>query len=210
MIPNFQKKNKAWSDESGIEIPANRVSKVEKVKEEQSEKVYKQAVKAEKVLAELFDLIATANETVCHEINAENKLLNKSIKPTKGNHTWYNFDRTLKIECAIQEGIRFDEAKISAARELFDKFIERNVQGTDEIVRQLINSAFANTKGGLDSKKVLSLLKFRSKIKDKQFLSALDLIQDSISRPNSKRYYRVWVKNEEGEYKNIDLNFSSL
>lgn len=209
MKPTFQKSS-IWTDESGIEIPVNRISKAENLRERLSEKVLKAAMKVNEQLYNLKAIISNANDAVMREIAKENRHLEKATRWGKGNHTWYNFDRSVKIEVNINEMIRFDEAKISAARELFDNFIDRNVTGTDDIVRQLINSAFSNTKGGLDSKKVLSLLKYRTRIKDKSFHAALDLIEQSISRPDSKKYYRVWVKNEEGQYENVDLNFSSI
>lgn len=208
--PNIQKNGHSWIDEVGLEIPFNRLNKVEITKEMYAGKIYKEACKINKSLQAFMAMIAFANEEVNKAIDKENQALNKKCKQTKGNFTWFNFDRSIKIEVNVNETVKFDEAKIATARELFDSFIDKNVQGTDDIVRQLINTAFANTRGGLDSKKVLSLLKYRTKIKDKQFQAALDLIQDSISRPSSKRYFRVWVKNEEGAYENIELNFSSI
>lgn len=204
--PNIQKAGKAWIDEIGIEIPFNRILKSEKLKEQLSGSLFKQALKINSLLLAFKEAIERAVLEVRELLISEEKL----HKNSKGNFTWYNFDRSIKIEVNVNETIRFDEGMIASARELFDSFISKNVQGTDDIVRQLINTAFANTKGGLDSKKVLSLLKYRTKIKDKQFQQALDLIQDSISRPTSKRYFRVWVKNEDGQYENIELNFSSI
>lgn len=208
--PITQKAGQAWTDETGVSVPFNRISGVEIVKEQYSAKLLKEAITINSRLQSFMEMITDANEKLNSVIDAENKKLDKKVKPTKGNFTWFNFDRSIKVEVSIQESIKFDDAKIASAREKFDAFIERNVQGTDDIVRQLINSAFANTRGGLDPKKVLSLLKFRSKIKDKGFQTALDLIEESISRPTSKRYFRVWCKGEDGQYQNIDLNFSSI
>lgn len=144
------------------------------------------------------------------QINEETYKDKKIPKKWKGNFTFYNFDRSLKVEVNVNETIQFDEALIAAARECLDSFITKNVQGTDEVVRTLINSAFHNTKGGLDSKKVLSLLKYRQKIKAGEFQKALNLIEESISRPSSKKYFRVWAKDADGKYQNVDLNFSSI
>ncbi|MES1223351.1 MAG: DUF3164 family protein, partial [Bacteroidota bacterium] len=179
-------------------------------KELHSGKILKEALKINGYLNSLNAMINAANVDINKTIDLENKASGKTLKPTKGNFTWYNFDKSVKVEVSINETIKFDESKIASAREKLDAFITKNVQGTDDIVRQLINSAFANTKGGLDSKKVMSLLKYRSKIKDKGFQAALDLIEDSITRPSSKRYFRVWAKDESNQYKNIDLNFSSI
>lgn len=208
-MANFQNSN-VWIDESGIEIPVNRISKTENLREKQSKKIFESALKLNKQLNDFGAMIQSATQTVLTAQANENKYMGKALRNHKGNFTWYNFDRSVKIEVNINEMIRFDEAKISAARELFDDFIDRNVTGTDDIVRQLINSAFSNTKGGLDSKRVLSLLKYRTRIKDKAFHAALDLIEESISRPDSRKYYRVWQKNDQGHYENIDLNFSSV
>jgi hypothetical protein len=38
----------------------------------------------------------------------------------------------------------------------------------------------------------------------------MTLIDESISRPKSKSYHKIWLKNEEGKYEAIELNFSSL
>ncbi|MBS0647363.1 MAG: DUF3164 family protein [Verrucomicrobia bacterium] len=202
----LQKANEPWTDESGIPIPFDRISKMEKLKERLSGKILKRAIKINEALNEFKAEIDSALQSISEALIEENKL----PKNTKGNFTWYNFDRSIKIEVNVNETIRFDDALIAAAREQLDDFISRNVTGTDELIRELINSAFQNTKGGLDSKKVMSLMKYRTRIKDAAFQKALDLIQKSISNPSSKKYFRVWVKDENGQYQNIDLNFSSI
>lgn len=208
--PVFQKSGKAWTDEMNIAVPFNRVSKLEITKERLAERITKQAVKVHEQLVDLYKLLADCVSQINQAIDEDASKKQKALKPTKGNYTWYNFDRSVKIEVDVHEMLQFDSAKISSAREKFDRFIEKNVQGTDDIVRQLINSAFVNTRGGLDSKKVLSLLKYRTKIKDRQFQEALNLIEESISRPSSKRYFRVWVKDDAGAYKNVNLNFNTI
>ncbi|HEY9362177.1 MAG TPA: DUF3164 family protein [Chitinophagaceae bacterium] len=204
--PNIQKTAKTWTDEAGIPVPFNRLSKSEKLKEQIAGNLLKQALKINCSLSVFKTDIDSALLQIRESLIAEDKLHKKS----KGNFTWYNFDRSVKVELNINETIRFDEGMIAAARELLDAFITKNVQGTDEVVRELINSAFQNTKGGLDSKKVLSLMKYRTKIKAADFQKALNLIEQSISRPSSKKYFRIWVKDVDGAYQNIDLNFSSI
>jgi hypothetical protein len=204
--PNVQKPGKNWIDETGIAIPYNRTSKSERVKEQVTGNILKHALKLSASLLSLKEDMASAITIVVESLMDEKKI----PKQHKGNFTIYNFDRSIKIEVAVNEMIQFDDALIAAARECLDSFISKNVQGTDEVVRVLINSAFHNTKGGLDSKKVLSLMKYRTKIKDKNFQRAIELIEQSISRPSSKKYMRVWAKDSAGQYQNIDLNFSSI
>lgn len=203
---NTQKPGKLWIDETGMSIPFNRLSPSEKLKERLTGTLLSNALKINAGLLKFKEEMDTAVKAVTDALASEKKL----PKNWKGNFLIYNFDRSIKAEVNINETISFDDALIAAAREKLDSFITKNVQGTDEIVRALINSAFHNTKGGLDSKKVLSLMKYRNKIKDKTFQEALNMIEQSISRPSSKKYYRIWVKDEDGKYQNIDLNFSSL
>jgi hypothetical protein len=205
--PNIQKPGNAWTDEQGITIPFNRLSNSEKVRERITGQLLKHSTTINGLLLKFKSDVDKAIQAVTEALMAEDKLPKKEWK---GNFTFYNFDKSVKAELNINETIQFDDALIAAAREKLDTFIQKNVQGTDEIVRTLINSAFHNTKGGLDSKKVLSLLKYRTKIKDSTFQEALALIEDSISRPSSKKYFRIWVKDQDGKYQNIELNFSSM
>ena len=71
-------------------------------------------------------------------------------------------------------------------------------------------SAFETSRGKLDTKKVLSLKRHASRIKDKRYHEAMDLIDKAIRKPESKTYFRVWEKDENGQYKSVDLNFSSI
>ena len=56
----------------------------------------------------------------------------------------------------------------------------------------------------------MSLLKYRSKITAPLFQEALTLLEGSIRTPDSKTYFRIWERKEDGGYVLIDLNFSSI
>lgn len=202
----LQKSGNAWTDEIGIAIPFNRLSKLEKLKEQATGFIIKDSLKINKSLNEFKGKIEGYLDDILKEQYKDKRL----PKNYKGNFSFYNFDRSIKVEVNVNETIRFDEALIAAARQCLDEFITKNVQGTDEVIRALINSAFHNTKGGLDSKRVLSLRKYRTKIKVAKFHEALDLIDQSMSCDTSKKYFRVWAKDANGSYQNVDLNFSSI
>ena len=80
----------------------------------------------------------------------------------------------------------------------------------EDFIKQMITDAFSTTKGKLDAKKVMSLLRYKSKVKTPLFLEAMDHLENSIRRPDSKQYFRVFGKLEDGSYQLIDLNFSSI
>jgi hypothetical protein len=205
LIPVTQKAGEPWTDEQGITIPFTRISKIEREKERLSSKILSKATEASNDLVWLHRFITEANNTINALSNKEGKSLTK-----KGGFTWYNFDKSIKVEINRNDTVSFDEGMIASAREKLDIFLSDNTIGTDDIVRQLINTAFHNSKGGLDSKRVLSICKFRSKIKDSRFIDAINLIEASQSIRKTKQYYRVWVKDEAGEYININLQFSNI
>jgi hypothetical protein len=195
-----------WQDETGIHIPVNRIQASEKLREKQAYTIAKEAMAISSKLATLKDYISTVSEQIYEAVLTENDVL----KAGKGNFTWYNFDRSIKIEVAINERIDFDEMLIGLCKAKLDEFIDTNLSSVDSFVKELINDAFTNTKGKLDTKKVMSLLRHKSKVPDVRFQEAMKLLEDSIRRPDSKKYMRVFVKDENNAYINIDLNFSSI
>ncbi len=149
-------------------------------------------------------------KAICEKVYTdfmESKSVNKQAK---GNFTWFNFDRSIKIEVSINDRIEFDDLTMKACKEKFDEFLGLNLDEKQAFVKELINEAFSTSRGKLDAKKVMSLMKYRTKIKDTLFQDALDLLEQSIRRPDSRTYFRVWKKADDGQYKNIDLNFSSI
>lgn len=205
-----QSKQKTWTDEAGIPIPVTRITKTEKLREKLSHKIAEAATSANETLKELKEMVRDASAEIYEQVILDNKVEIKEGKESKGNFTWYNFDRSVRIEVSINERIDFDESLIAVAKSKFEEFLKGNLEGTEEMVRELVMDAFNTSKGKLDSKKVLSLLKYRQRIKAVLFQEALTAIEQSIRRPDSKAYHRVALKNSEGGYDYIELNFSNI
>jgi len=201
---------KIWKDETGISIPANRITKSEKSRERAADKLLKKAQHLNQKLGEFKSEFAATVAEVYDEVMAENGV---DIRERKGNFTFYNFDRSIKLETDVNERIDFDDALIAVAKEHFDNFLSNGTGNVDEMIRELILDAFSTSRGKLDAKKVLGLLKYRSRIpenKYQEFHLALNAIEKAIRRPDSKTYHRISLRNEEGKYDSIDLNFSSI
>jgi len=200
--------DKIWKDEAGVSCQYSRTTKFER---EVEKFTYKTATAAQalhdKLVAFKKDLSAEA-ERVFQVFLDENG--GKRKANDKGNVTLYNFDRSLKIEVSIDEMITFDDNTIMLAKERLDEFITKNTGGIDLVVKEMIMSAFETSRGRMDTKKVLALKRHKDRIKDPLFTAAVDLIDKAIRRPDKKKYFRVWVKDEVGKYQNIDLQFSSL
>ena len=204
---DYQKSNQPmWKDEKGIEIPYSRTTKSERLQEQQSYKIAKEAIKLNTDLSAFKNRI----KAICIEVYDTFMTENDNTTPGKGNFTWKNFDGSIKIECSVSERIEFDDLTITACKDKLNEFLDENVESKEDFVKQMVVDAFETSKGKLDAKKVMSLLRYRSKIKASKFQEALNLLESAIRRPESKTYFRVWIKDEEGKYQSIELNFSAI
>ena len=91
-------KDQFWLDEKGSQIPFNRINEVERLMERSSAKLLKESLTINKRLS---DFKIEVKET-CEKIyDAYMKMAKNEDKKSKGNFTWFNFDRSIKIENSL-------------------------------------------------------------------------------------------------------------
>lgn len=203
---NQKVKDGEWKDETGRLIPVKYIPGIERQKEKVAATIITKSLELNKKLQEF----KTEVSKLCDEVYQKAMEKNNVDNATKGNFTFFNFDRSVKIEVSISERIDFDDLTIQACKQKLDEFLNENLDAKQEFVKELVTDAFSTSKGKLDSKKVMSLMRYRGKIKSPLFQDALDLLADSIRRPDSRKYFRVWERTADGKYELIDLNFSSI
>lgn len=206
-MKQFTSKDKTWTDAKGTEVPYTRTTALERLQERNAHQLLTAAQRAEHLLAELKELVATKHQEV---IAAVEKVNDVKLKDSKGNKVWYSFDRSVLVECSIQERIEFDGVLISAAREKLNEFLSAKLASDDEFLVEMVATAFETSNGKLDSKRVMHLLSYRSKVKAARFQEACDLIEKSMSRAYSKTYFRIGTRQEDGSYQFVQLNFSAI
>lgn len=194
---------KEWRNHKGELVPAPYVPKLDKEKERTALKVYS---KASDLSVRLAEFKADALEA-CDKIYDKMLRDNNVSTGKKGNYTVTSFDKVYKIEVNVSERIEFDD-QIQVAQAKINEYLEEKTEGIDNDLIQIINQAFKTTKGQMDTKSVLGL--FQLKITHKKWREAMELIKQSISRNTSKRYMRIWKKDDNGEYRSVELNFSSI
>lgn len=200
-------KDQIWIDESGISIPFNRITPTEKLFERSTAKLLKDGLQINKNLVDFKKLIQKLSSEAFEAFMASKEI----AKESKGNFTWFNFNRSIKIEVANSEPIKFDDLTILAAKDYLDQFLNENIDSKNEFVKDMIKDAFSTQRNGqLDVKQVLKITKYKVRVNNDLFTKACDCIIEAVRRPTSKTYYRVWIKNEEKQYVLIDLNLSSI
>ncbi|MDR3350727.1 MAG: DUF3164 family protein [Prevotellaceae bacterium] len=199
-------KQKTWVDEAGREVPTMYLNGSDKLKERHAHTLLIRAKSLNEKLREFKELSRRLNDEVFTKSMEDLRAKGDG----KGNYTWFNFNRSVKIEVSVNERIEFDDLTIKACKEKLDEFLNVSVESKHDFVKQLVTDAFATTRGKLDAKKVMSLLRYEDKIKDALFQESLALLKQSIRRPDSRTYYRISERQEDGSYQVIDLNFSSI
>jgi hypothetical protein len=192
-----------WKNHLGQEVPFSYVPPIDKKKDRIAQSLVKKATELSLKLAQYkYDLLEK-----CDDLYEEMKADASVTTGSKGNYTITSFDKSLKIEVNVSERIEFDD-KIIFAQEKINEFLSTKTKDADADLAEIVNNAFQSSKGQLDHKRVLSL--FAYKIKHPIWLEAMELIKQSIQRNNSKRYVRIWQKDDAGQYQSIDLNFSNI
>ncbi len=202
-----QTKEKEWIDEQGHKVPAIHVGKHLKLAEQGAAKLLKEAIFISKRMNAYKLLIDEISNSV---IEATAKSF-KGRKPTeKGNYTWFNFDRSVKIEVSISDRIVFDDILIQMCKEKLFAYIDKTLTSNEIFIKSIVQNAFATSKGKLDANKVINLTRYRKDIEHEDFQEALNLLESSIRRPSSTKYFKIYERNADGSYQFINLNFSSI
>jgi hypothetical protein len=195
--------SKQWIDPSGATVPTRFVPAIDKKKTKTVERIVREAEKAQAQLRKVKSLLFEECDNIYDLMKADANIRTGK----KGNYTISTFSKDKKIQVDVQESLTFDD-NISFAKEKIEEYIAAKAQGVDEDLLKLVHLAFESRNGKLDTKRVLGL--FKLKINHAKWNEAMELIKSSIDRNFSKRYARIFIRQENGEYKPLELNFSSL
>ena len=204
----YKIKDEVWQDETGMSIPVSRVNKAERLTERKTAQLVKKALDLNSRLKAFKQDIKKIAKEVYNAHLKENG--GKEKTDYKGNFTFYNFDRSVKVEVNVTEPIEFDDITIQLAQEKLQEFLSNNITAQNEFIKELVLDAFKTRRGKLDTKRVLNLTRYVDKVNDPLFKDAVSLINKSIRKRPSRMYFRVFIKDDNGKYQNIDLNLSSV
>jgi hypothetical protein len=201
-------KDALWLNEAKQSIPYNRTTPFERKSEIALAKITKEAISINEKLSAFKDDLRLQAAELYEAFIAENG--GKAPGKGKGGATFFNFDRSIKVELSVNERIEFDENLITLAQDKLNELLNDGLNEAKEFVKPLVMDAFTTSKGSLDTKRVLGLRRYSERIKDSRYAEAMAFIDKAIRRPDSKEYYRVWVLDAEGKYQDVQLNFSAI
>jgi hypothetical protein len=201
---------KIWKDRNGNPVPKKYVPAIDKKKTAHVDRMVKEAEKLHLQIKAFKTKFLEGSDEVFEAMQKDANVRTGE----KGNYTISAFDGKSKIEVQMQNRIEFTQ-ELEFAKEKFDQWKAEQIDKLEKLenndvksVIYLVDHAFTTSRGKLDTKKVLDLLKYP--IKDALWLEGIELLKKSIHSKASKRYGRVLVTDKEGAEKVIDLNFSSI
>lgn len=199
-----KKTDKAWFDHRGNEVPREYVPDFDRTNEVVVGKIFRNAERISSQLAKFKKESFKTADKLYGEM-----LKNANITPSerKGNYTLTSFDKSVKIEVNVADRIDFDD-NITLAQEKLNEFIKKKTDGADKELAALVNHAFTTRKGRLDKARIFGLMQLN--IKNPLWDEAMELIRKSITTNSSVRYMDISVKDNEGKYIPVKLNFASI
>ena len=193
------------TDSQGRHVPIDLVKPIDKLRDQTVKMIFlratvlRNAIRAfkESTMADLEAFLGTSAEQY-----------GKTWGGEKGNVQLLTYDGQFKLLIAINDSIVFDE-RLQVAKQIIDECINRWAEGSRNEIRALIKDAFYVDKAGkLNTKRILGLR--RLEITDPEWQKAMQAITDSIQVAESKRYLRIYERDDKGEYQMLGLDPASV
>lgn len=204
-IVNDEKK---WLNARNEWVHPDLIRADEKLKDQLVECILRKVEEHNKILKALKDDINNDIESYL-DILLEKYNINAKDSAKKGNYTFEDYAKTLKVQVQMAEKIQFND-KLNIAKAKIDEYLNDIVKEASEDIKVLINKAFeVDKKGNLDSKKILSLRSYD--IKDARWKEAMEIIAESVEIVGIKPYIRFYKREKATDsYTAVSLDFANI
>ncbi len=192
-------------DSQGRMVPLEIVKEIDLERDALVREIVGQALDLSKHLA-AFKTQVMGDIGAFVELSAER--YGAKVGGTKGNVQISSFDGEYKVRRDIADTLQFDEG-LKAAKALIDECLHEWTEDSGPEVRILINDAFqVDKQGNINTNRVLGLR--RLAIKHPKWQMAMQAISDSLQIAGSKAYLRIYKRQLDGSYRQVNLDLASL
>lgn len=195
---------KYYVDAAGRLIPEEMVPEYDKIKDQTVESVYAKLMGLrEQMLAVKADTLQTITDL---KRILESQYGVKFGDKNNMSFTTIDGEKRLRVD---QNTIKSFDEKILVAKAKIDSLIEKWAKGSNVNLVAIVKQAFElDQSGNINVARVLSLR--RLNVDDSEWKEAMDLIGDSFQPVMSKQYLNMQVRQKDGRYAAIDLNFARM
>lgn len=199
-VPEGYKRNAA-----GNLVPLENIKEIDLVRDDFVRQAVKRAQEVAFVVREFKNQLAGDLQAFL-ELSAEK--YGADLGGSRGNVSLISFDGRYKVLRAVADRLEFGE-QLQAAKSLIDQCLREWTRDSRSEIRALIDSAFqVDKKGRINAKRILGLRQL--KIEDTTWQRAMEAIGDALTVTGSSTYYRVYERDEQGEYRQLPLDFSGM
>jgi len=199
-IPEGYRQNAA-----GHLVPVESIKEEDLLRDEFVRSVIEEAKKLSAVVTAFKDRLGDEMQAFL-DMSAEQ--YGAKLGGARGNVTLTSFDGRYQILRAVSDQLDFDE-RLQVAKSLIDDCLREWTKDSRAEIRALIDSAFqVDKKGRINSKRILALRNL--KIEDATWKKAMEAIADAIKVTGSRVYYRMYERDERGEYRQVQMDFSGV
>ncbi|MBU0665375.1 MAG: DUF3164 family protein [Proteobacteria bacterium] len=193
-----------WLNASGDAVPVKYVPVIDKKRDMMIERLFKRAEEASKRLGELRAEVDREVAEFLTMAAAEHNLV-----PNDGGNYWFTgFSGDKRLEIKVGKLIDFDE-HLKWAKQKIDQCIEKWSEGANDKLRLIVFDAFkADSKGRLDTKRILGLKKL--KIKDPVWEEAMELIGKALVVTGTKTYVNFYRRGAHDAWVGICLDMARV
>ncbi len=195
---------KIWIDPHGREIPNNRVTDEEKQIEKIINRIHPKAQKAVQALTELKELFLGDFMEYLNGLSQYG--LNEDWK---GNATSPNFSQTIRLVREEKERITFDH-NINLCQRLVYECLNKWGKNSNVNLKKVVDRAFKPTGSGSLSRQRLFDLRATDVQNDPDWDQAMSYMEKAIKVVDSKAYFAIEVKDAEGNWQRMPLNFYDI
>ena len=191
-----------WEDVNGQLVPRDYIPQDERDADKLVGKIVGKVQKFQEKMTEFKKEVRAEIADYLKELAA------KYGEEARGNPTIYNFNKTQQIEMKLANRFVFNE-KLQIAKSKIDKLITEWSKDSRKELIAIINKAFSvDKKGKLDNKRLFDLMSL--KINDPDWIEAMDMLKESMVIDSTKSYEYFRIKDENGRWKTISLNYSAI
>lgn len=159
-------------------------------------------------LQEFKDLVSEEMQAQQEELN-EYGLIKTS---SKGGFQVLSKDGSMKVVRTRDTDPKWNETSLKGT-EILKGFLETKVkfrQTDKSFFEMFMDFLSRNDKGELEYSKVMLFLKYESSFEDHEWKEGLRLLKEGYSIEFKKYSYEFYIKDQEGKFQRIPLNFSQL
>ena len=186
-------------------VPIESIKEIDLERDRFVKEVIDKAKEVNTVLADFKKTVAGDMQAFL-ELSAEK--YGVDLGGARGNLSLTSFDGKFRVLRCVSEQLNFDE-RLQAAKALIDECLREWTKDAGTEIRTIVEQAFqVDKKGRINTKRILSLRSLR--IENDTWKKAMEAISDAITVVGSCTYYRVYERDDEGNYHQLCLDFSGV